>query len=266
MFFLNNLQKLVSELGTEVLYSLKSEGELLSLNQLIGKQISISFSGRINCIHCGRSTRKSYGQGFCFPCFQTVPEADITVVKPELDQSHLGIARDLEWAKQHNLIDHYVYLANTSDLKVGITRHTQIPTRWVDQGAVQAVRIAKVPYRQMSGLIEVELKNHFADKTNWRKMLTTKVNTEINLLEAKIKAQNILKGKFSEYLIDDEICDINYPVLEYPEKVKSLSLDKNPEFNGQLIGIKGQYLIFKDGTVFNVRKHNGYHIKIEVAN
>jgi hypothetical protein len=263
MIFSNNLHKLISELDTTVFYSLKNEEKSISINDLLGGKISLSFSGRINCIHCGRTTRKSYGQGFCFPCFQTVPEADITVLKPELDQSHIGIARDLEWAKRHNLIDHYVYLANTGDLKVGITRHTQIPTRWIDQGASQAIRIAKVPYRQLSGLIELELKKVFADKTNWRKMLTTKFNSEIDLLEAKTQAQSLLMPNFSDYLFEDHIWEINYPVLHYPKKVSSLNLDKTPYFSDVLIGIKGQYLIFQSGTVFNVRKHNGYYVEIE---
>lgn len=263
MFFINNLSKLVTDLRENVVYSLRDGESLINVNDLIGKEISISFIGKIYCVYCGRVTRKSYSQGFCFPCSQTVPEADITVVRPELDQSHLGIARDLEWAKRNNLIDHYVYLANTSEVKVGITRHTQIPIRWIDQGASEAVRIAKVPYRQLSGLIEVELKKYFPDKTNWRKMLMYSGSSENNLLEHRDRAHKLLENQFSEYLIQDEVQYINYPVIQYPEKVKSVSLDKTPEFSGKLVGIKGQYLMFETGEVLNVRKHNGYNVKID---
>lgn len=264
MIYSNNLIKLSTELKSEVQYSILDQNKnSLNFNALIGKQISISFTGQINCIHCSRKTRSSYGQGFCYACFQTVPQASPAIIRPELDQSHIGISRDMEWAKKNSLVDHYVYLAISSSLKVGITRHTQIPTRWIDQGASQAIRIAKVPYRQLSGLIEVELKKQFADKTNWRKMLTNSIDPGIDLYAERNKAHGLLKGKFDEYLIDDEITKIEYPVLHYPEKVTSINLDKTPEIEGKLIGIKGQYLIFEDSRVFNVRKHNGYFVNIE---
>ena len=263
LVFSDTLLKLKSEYKTPILYYLKNGEQTLELNPLIGKKLRIRHTGAINCIACGRKIKKTYAQGFCFSCFQTVPQADPSVIRPELDQSHLGIARDMEWAKRNNLIDHFVYLAISSSLKVGITRYTQIPTRWIDQGAVQAIRIAKVPYRQLSGLIEVELKKHFADKTNWRKMLSNSIDTEIDLKQERDKAHRILNSKYSEYLINDEITSIEYPVLSFPEKVKSISLDKTPEFEGQLIGIKGQYLIFEDQRVLNIRKHNGYFVEIE---
>jgi len=243
---------------------LESGKTKVELNNLIGQKLKVVYGGEINCIACHRQIRKSYGQGFCFSCFQTLPQADPSVMRPELDQSHLGISRDMEWAKQNNLIDHFVYLAISSSLKVGITRHTQIPTRWIDQGAIQAIRIAKVPYRQLSGLIEVELKKQFDDKTNWRKMLSNQIDRDINLKNERDKAHQILASKYSDYLIDDEPMEINYPVLYYPEKVKSISLDKTPEFEGKLIGIKGQYLMFDNQMVFNVRKHNGYFVDIEL--
>ena len=263
MLFSNQLLKLKSFHKSVIEYYLQDGSKTLFLNPIIGSELKITHTGQINCISCGRKIQKTYGQGFCFSCFQTVPQADPAIIRPELDQSHLGISRDMEWAKQNNLIDHFVYLAVSSSLKVGITRHTQIPTRWIDQGAVQAIRIAKVPYRQLSGLIEVELKKHFADKTNWRKMLSNTIDTNIDLKQERDKAHQILSSKYSEYLIDDEITNIEYPVLFYPKKVKSLNLDKTPEFQSKLIGIKGQYLIFENETVFNIRKHNGYFVNIE---
>lgn len=264
MLFSNNLNKLISENLDEVQYFLKDREELIKLNKLIGQRIRFSHSSIINCIYCGRRTRTSYSQGYCFSCSQTLPQASLSILKPELDQSHLGISRDMEWAKKNSLVDHYVYLAISSSLKVGITRHNQIPTRWIDQGASKAIRIAKVPYRQLSGLIEIELKKYYSDKTNWRKMLTNNIDKDIDLLAERDKAHQRLKKSFEEYLINDEITEIHYPVLEYPSKVNSISLDKTANFEGQLMGIKGQYLMFDNNRVFNIRKHSGYYVEIEL--
>ncbi len=265
MLFSGNLIKLNTQYLVPVKYTLESCNQTVIINDLIGKKIKISFNGTINCIHCGRKTRKSYGQGYCFSCFQTVPQASPAIVRPELDQSHLGISRDMEWSKKNSLVDHYVYLAVSSSLKVGITRFTQIPTRWIDQGASKAIRIAKVPYRQLSGLLEVELKKNFADKTNWRKMLSNSIDGNINLLDERDKAhKSLTKANFSEYLIDDQITEITYPISKYPQKINSISLDKISEIEAKLEGIKGQYLIFEGGQVFNIRKHNGYFVDISI--
>ncbi len=256
------LKKLETSLDDTVNYFMDSTEGRIHWNTQIGKTVSLEFTGDIYCVHCGRKTRKSYSQGFCFFCSQTAPSADITVVKPELDKSHLGISRDMEWAKENNLIDHFVYLANTGNIKVGITRHTQIPTRWIDQGATEAIRIAKVPYRQLSGLIEVSLKKHFADITNWRKMLSGTYSDPVLLKESAKKAHNLLKSEFEKYLIDDDITSIQYPISDFPKKISSLNLEKQAKYSGRLVGIKGQYLIFEDGTVFNVRKYTGFSLKI----
>ena len=264
MVFSGNLHKLISEFSNEIQYSLLNNENLINLNSIIGKIVHIRYSGKINCIHCSRRTRKSFNQGYCFSCSQTLPQAALSIVRPELDQAHLGISRDLEWAKKNSLVDHYIYLAVSSSLKVGITRYNQIPTRWIDQGANKAIRIAKVPYRQLSGLLEVELKKYYADKTNWRTMLSDKIDNNIDLLKERDRAHKILSKKYKEYLIDDELTEINYPVLYFPEKVKSLSLDKVPEFESKLIGIKGQYFIFENGFVLNIRKHSGYNVDISI--
>ncbi len=262
MNLLITLQKLETSLNETVYYFMESSEGKVCLNEQIGKTLDLEFTGEIYCTHCGRKTKKSYNQGFCFFCSKTAPSADISVVKPELDQSHLGISRDMEWAKENNLIDHFVYLANTGNIKVGITRHTQIPTRWIDQGANEAIRIAKVPYRQLSGLIEVKLKKHFADITNWRKMLSGNYS-DIPLLKDSVqKAHRLLKKEFGEYLIDDNITSIQYPIYSFPAKINSLNLEKKAKYSGVLSGIKGQYLIFEDGMVFNVRKHIGFNVKI----
>lgn len=258
-----NLLKMSARLNQPVDYYLNINQQNLHVNALINKKLNIAFLHEINCINCGRKTSKSFFQGYCYSCFTTLPQADQSVIKPELNQAHLGISKDMEWSKKNDLIDHYVYLACTPEVKVGVTRHTQIPTRWIDQGAELAIKFAKTPYRQLAGLIEVALKTHLADKTNWRKMLTRNLNTAPDLLELKEEMAAYLPDELTEYISDeDEITQIKYPVIEYPQKIKSINLDKTPEFTGVLKGIKGQYLIFDNDRVFNVRKHNGYKVAI----
>ena len=265
MNYSGNLLKMQVENKELVQYTLKLNNDIVLMNKLIGKTIRIKHNGTINCIHCGRKTKTSFSQGFCYPCFISVPEADPGIIKPELDMSHKGISRDMEWAKTHSLTDHYVYLAFSSNIKVGVTRATQIPTRWIDQGAKKGIIIAKTPYRNLAGQIEVAMKNYFADKTNWRKMLSDVDCNDNILLNAKDEALENFPEEFEEYFFDDNsITTIEYPVEKYPEKIKSINLDKLPEFEKKLIGIKGQYLIFEDNHVMNVRKHNGYFVELDV--
>lgn len=259
------LLKMKTELNTPVDYFLTLGNEVIRMNELLNKDITLRFLGEIHCIRCGRLTKKSFHQGYCYPCYRTAPETDDCILKPELCRAQEGISRDMEWSKIHCLQDHYVYLAVSGGLKVGVTRHTQIPTRWIDQGASYALKIAKTPNRYTAGLLEVDLKKHFADKTNWRNMLSNKIDTDIDLLEQKIKAKDSAKKEFAQYFIDDEeIVVINYPVKEYPAKVKSLTFDKEKQMAGKLVGIKGQYLIFDHGYVLNIRKHNGYEVELRI--
>lgn len=257
--------KMRSEYADPVKYFLPLGENELSMNELIGKNIRFSFTGQINCISCGKQTKTSFGQGFCFNCLQTAPEASETVMRPELSKAHLGIARDMEWAREHDLIDHFVYLAISGELKVGVTRHHQVPTRWIDQGASEAIILARTPNRHISGVIEVYLKNFFSDKTNWRSMLQNKTNQTINLQEEKLNAFQLLPAELQQYLhTDDQIWKINYPVLSFPEKNTSVTFDKDPVISGILNGMKGQYLIFSDGRVLNIRKHNGYFLEVSL--
>lgn len=257
--------KMRSELNDPVDYFLLIGDEKIYMNELLNKDVSITYLNEIHCIRCGRKTSKSFHQGYCYPCFRTAPETGACILKPELCQAHEGISRDLEWSKEHCLQDHIVYLAISSGLKVGVTRRAQVPTRWIDQGASSAIKIAQTPNRYTAGLIEVNLKKHFADKTNWRNMLANKIDTETGLLEQKLKAKDLVKKDYAQYFIDDnEIIEINYPVTQYPEKVKSINLEKESEVSGKLLGIKGQYLIFENGVVFNVRRHNGFEVEIAV--
>ncbi|MEL7529994.1 MAG: DUF2797 domain-containing protein, partial [Bacteroidota bacterium] len=257
-----NLRKMSSQLGDTVQYSLTLGEDTFLVNDWIGKPIKLAFQGEINCRICGRKTNKSYGQGFCFPHFQKAPENSPCIIRPELCEGHLGNGRDPEWEQTHHVKPHVVYLALTSGVKVGVTRHDQVPTRWIDQGAWKAVQIANVPYRRLAGEIEVALKDHMSDKTNWRKMLSNQMNTELDLAEEIEKAQSLLPAEYQEYIVpQSEITEITYPVEAYPEKVKSLKLDKIPEITGTLQGIRGQYLILDEGRVINLRSHTSYLIE-----
>ena len=255
--------KMTTELSDTVEYYLRIGVEKVHMNEFIGKTIMLKYNHKINCIRCGRETKNSFFQGYCYPCFISAPETDECIIHPEKCRAQEGISRDMEWSKSHCLIDHYVYLAVSSGLKVGVTRHNQIPTRWIDQGAHQAIKFAKTPNRHLAGLVEVDLKRFLADKTNWQQMLKNQVKRPVDLLEEKQKAAENLSPELQQYLIDDnELQEIRYPVEQYPSKVKSLSFDKVDEYSGILKGIKGQYFIFEDGIVFNVRKHNGYLAEI----
>jgi hypothetical protein len=257
------LLKMRSEINDPIKYFLKLNDQEVYMNDLVNKEISITYLDEIHCVRCGRATNKSFHQGYCFPCFRTAPETDDCILRPEMCKAQDGISRDMEWSKQNCLQDHIVYLAISSGLKVGITRLSQVPTRWIDQGASKAIKIAQVPNRYTAGIIEVSLKKHFADKTNWRNMLINKVDTVTSLLEMKIKAKEIVKKEFIKYFIDDNsITELNFPVIEYPEKVNSFSFDKENTITGKLMGIKGQYLIFDGGRVLNIRKHNGYEVEL----
>jgi hypothetical protein len=253
-----------AELATPVHYFLPVGGNEIVMNELIGREISLNFTGQINCISCGKQTRTSFGQGFCYNCLQTAPEASESVVRPELSKAHLGIARDMEWAEKHDLIDHFVYLAVSGDVKVGVTRYHQIPTRWIDQGASAAIKIVKTPNRHIAGVIEVFLKKHFTDKTDWRAMLKNEIAQKINLLEEKEKVYHILPAELKKYFEpDNEITEIIYPVISFPQTIKSVGFDKTPKIEGILTGIKGQYLLFQDDSVLNIKKHNGYFLEIK---
>ncbi len=262
MNYSGNILKMESRIINGVVnYTLSVGSAFINMNKLIGQNLYFSYSGQINCIYCGRKTKKSYAQGYCYPCMVSLPQTDQCIMRPELCKAHLGISRDMEWSKSHCLSNHFVYLAVSSGLKVGVTRESQIPTRWIDQGAVKGIILAKTPNRNTAGRIEVFLKNFLADKTDWRKMLTNNINTSINLITEKSKVKELLKKEFKEFIYnDDTVYKINYPVNKYPDKITSISLDKLPEFEKKLIGIKGQYLIFDDNTAINIRKHNGYYI------
>ena len=259
-----NILKMRAEYATPVNYFLPVGGNEIVMNDLIGKEISMNFTGQINCISCGKQTKTSFGQGFCYNCLQTSPEASESVVRPELSKAHLGIARDMEWAERHDLINHHVYLAVSGDVKVGVTRYHQVPTRWIDQGASSAIKLATTPNRHIAGVIEVFLKKYFTDKTDWRTMLKNEIADNISLLDEKQKVFQLLPSELKKYFEpDNEVIEIDYPVLSFPKNIKSIGFDKTPKIEGILTGIKGQYLMFQDDSVLNIRKHNGYFLQIK---
>ncbi len=263
MQMLLNLHKMETESSEPVNYYLKNADSRLHLNDLLGHELSINFRNQINCIKCGVSIKTSFAQGYCYPCFVSSPETEDCVLRPELCHAHMGIARDIEYAKGHCLIDHYVYMALSGGLKVGVTRYTQKPIRWIDQGAWKAIIVAKTPNRFLAGSIEVALKRHFQDKTNWRKMLGSEGKDDFDLVSEKQRAIQLLHPDFQKYACDDDaITEIHYPVLEYPGRIKSIGFEKQPIIRDVLTGIKGQYLMFRSGDVVNIRKHGGYLVEI----
>ncbi len=264
-----SIRKLVVNPTEPVSYQLPIGDQLIPINSLIGLQIRMDFTGNIYCIECGRKIKKSFNQGYCFPCVRSLAACDTCIVKPELCHYHQGTCRDPLWGESNCMQPHVVYLANSSGLKVGITRASQIPTRWIDQGAFQALPIFKVQSRLQSGLLEVTLKAYVSDRTDWRAML--KGNPpELNLAaerdrlysQAGIEAGELKYDADSaaySYLSNAEEVMFEYPVIQYPTRVQSQNFDKQACIQGRLNGIKGQYLIFDTG-VLNIRKFGGYEI------
>ena len=263
MHYQGVLRKMQTEMGQPIQYYLVFENDFIHMNQLLDKEVKISFI-KHQCLNCGND-RPVYRQGFCKSCFFDIPSAGDWIMRPELSTAHLGKEdRDLEYEKKVQLQPHIVYLANSSNIKVGVTRKTQVPTRWIDQGAHEAIAIVEVPNRYLAGITEVALKDHIGDKTNWRKMLTNDVQDE-SLTTWRSTLKSYIPEEAAPYFIENSSeTHLKFPVLQYPKKVKSLNLSKTPEFRGTLKGIKGQYLMFQDETVFNVRGNEGYYVGIEI--
>ena len=267
------LHKMRSRLDSPVQYELAINDEHIPLNAFIGKSVSIDHSGRIECLHCKKITKKSYNQGYCYRCFITLAQCDLCILKPETCHYAAGTCREPEWGLAFCFQPHVVYLANSSDLKVGITRQSQIPTRWIDQGAMQALPIFKTESRHIAGLIEVILARHINDKTHWQKMLKSPASP-IDLLAKRDELLAVCHhelatlcehyGQQAFTLANDAVVNIDFPVVSYPEKIKSLCLTKTPVINGVLQGIKGQYLLLDNG-VLNVRKYSGYEVEFRLA-
>lgn len=258
-----HLAKMKSWLDEPIRYELELDETSIDVNGLCGEKLRLRFTGAIHCVLCGRQTNKSFGTGFCYPCFRDAPQASPCIIHPELCEGHLGRGRDPEWEADHHVQPHVLYLAITSGLKVGVTRETEVPTRWIDQGAAWAIRLAHTPNRYDAGRIEVFFKNHVSDRTAWQTMLKNRQPTDIDLAGEKHRLRALLPDDLGAFgTADDTITELTYPVRGYPLKVKSINLDKTPEVEGVLWGIKGQYLMLQDGRVLNVRKHSGYEVEL----
>ncbi len=265
------IQKMRTRLDSPVRYQLPVGEALVDMNSLLGQQVDLTFSGSIQCIACGRKTKKSFNQGHCFPCLKSLASCDQCIVRPELCHYHEGTCREPEWGESHCLQPHVVYLANSSGLKVGVTRASQVPTRWIDQGASQAVPVFETGERRTAGLLEVTLRQVVADRTDWRRMLKGSPDTLDMLMERTriLNETDVLITKLKESpdwsdiksSVSTHVCEITYPVITYPEKVKAHNLDKTARVSGELLGIKGQYLIMDTG-VLNIRKFAGYELAL----
>ncbi|CAB9542380.1 hypothetical protein [uncultured Gammaproteobacteria bacterium] len=259
-----NIQKMHTSLASDnAIYQMPIGNNLVLMNELIGQEISLTFNGEITCSNCGTTTRKSYSQGYCFPCCRDLARCDLCIMKPETCHHHLGTCREPLWGLDNCFAPHIIYLANSSGVKVGITRKSNMPSRWIDQGAVQALPILEVDTRLKSGQIEVALKAFVNDKTNWRKMLKNEVDaTDLVAKKQQLLAEVAhLTADLGALTLDNEVIKINYPVVEYPSKINSLNFDKTPEISGVLQGIKGQYLLLDTG-VLNIRKFSSYNITL----
>lgn len=264
------LAKMAVEPGDPARYTLRAGDDRLPLGPLLGEPLRLAWSGAIACTNCGRATRKSFGQGHCYPCFKRLARCDTCIMKPELCHYFQGTCREPEWGESHCFQPHIVYLANASGLKVGITRATQVPTRWLDQGAVQALPILEVDSRQQSGFVEMLFKEEVSDRTNWRAMLKGETpeldlpGERDRLLERLGPGLAELRERFGADAIrelDASPRSFTYPVLEYPTKVASHNFDKRAEVVGRLMGIKGQYLMLDSGVI-NLRKFTGYEVAV----
>jgi hypothetical protein len=265
------LQKMTTKLDAPVTYRLPLGDAELDLNPLLGQEITLRYTGQIYCVHCHKKTAKSFNQGYCYGCFTTLAQCDMCIMKPETCHYAAGTCREPVWGEEFCFQPHVVYLANSSGIKVGITRKTQLPTRWIDQGAVQALPVFEVASRHLSGLIEVTLAKHVSDKTSWQQMLKNnappldlprlrdelliKCADKLEVIRAQAAGQTLL------YLANAETLDIHYPVQQYPQKISSCNLDTQPEMRGVLQGIKGQYLLLDSGVI-NIRKYTGYELEV----
>ncbi len=262
--YLTDLEKMRTQNGAPIQYFLPTEQGEVNLNAWIGKEVSLFFGGVIHCVGCGKRIQKPMAQGFCYDCFMQSPDNSPCILHPELCKGHLAEGRDVAWEFTHHVQPHTVYFALTTAVKVGVTRNTQIPTRWIDQGAGAAMVFAQVPYRKLAGEIEVALKAHFTDKTNWQHLVTGQPQVNEDIEEVRKAALGWLPAHLQSYVTSQAVLQsLDYPVQSYPEKAKSLNLLSQAEFSGTLTGIRGQYLLFKEGLVFNVRNHSGFRVQWE---
>ncbi|RME19027.1 MAG: DUF2797 domain-containing protein [Deltaproteobacteria bacterium] len=224
--------------------------------------VEIRSTGRTFCLNCGTGTRKNYGGGYCWRCFSTLARTDSCIVRPHTCHFHLGTCREPDWGMRHCMVPHVVYLALTSHLKVGVTREDRKFERWAEQGASEAVVIARTPDRKTAGFVEHELSRHFSDRTNWARLVTGR-KTEVDWEGAKEILPALLPEELRRWLVESSQTYLSHPVERYPPRARSIRLTKSPVVRGRLLGVVGQYLLFEDGA-FNVRAHGGHEVELHV--
>ena len=262
--FTGQISKLIPQLSEPIEYFLPIGNKKISMNNYFGYKFEIDFSGDIFCINCNKKINKTFMQGYCYPCFLQSPQTSDCIFKPHLCRAHEGESRDMKWSEKNCLTATYVYLSLTSNLKVGVTRASHIPSRWIDQGAHCAIKLAKCPNRYIAGMIELEISKYISDRTQWRKMIQG-IYDDINLLDEKKRLLNSLSEKYKIYKsTDNTVINFKYPIKGSPEKIKSINMDKINLFKGILTGIKGQYLIFDNENVLNIRKYTGYIFNLKI--
>lgn len=272
MLMIGPIGKMSTKLSATVEYSLPLADLSVNLNAVLGKKVSLRYLGKITCIQCGKQTKTSFQQGYCYVCYLRFQECNLCTIHPEKCRYYEGKCQPNDWAHAHCGQLHVVYLANSSGLKVGITRASSLHTRWMDQGASQGMAFFQVNNRHQAGLLEVIFKKHISDKTNWRQMLKVDADTQDlagksqQLLEQTHQERKLLTERFPDELIyqkQQEVVQIRYPIVQYPEKINSFNLDKEPRLEGYLQGIKGQYLLFDTGVI-SIRKYAGYHVELAI--
>ncbi|HUH36123.1 MAG TPA: DUF2797 domain-containing protein [Moheibacter sp.] len=263
MIIEGQIRKMITEIAHPIQYYMDLNGDFLDVNQQLGKKIQLTHDHNV-CVGCGFD-KSLFRMGFCKNCFFTLPQANENILRPELSTAHLGIEkRDLAWEKTFELQPHIVYLAASAEVKVGVTRASQLPTRWIDQGASAAIILAKTNNRYEAGMIEVALKEHLTDKTSYQRMLKNEI-LSVDLVQMKEKMKLFVPEAFAQFISeDDSVTVLDYPVMQFPKKIQSLKLDNHNVYEGTLVGIKAQYWIFEDQTVWNVRAHEGRYVKIEL--
>ncbi len=255
------LSKLLLAIQTPVQAYAEAGPHIIHLNAQIGKILRMEAMGLWHCKACGEVFTSLFRMGCCKICFFESPLAGDAILRPELSKAHLGQAdRDLAYEAKYQLQPHVVYLADSGGLKVGVTRHAQRHTRWMDQGASRVRVIAVTENRHQAGLIEVALKVGYSDKTSWRPMLAG-MDSGQSLYEESQKALFLFPERMRPFFVaEGEEVQLAYPAPACA-KATSLKLKGMSAWEGRLAGIRGQYLILEDQRVFNVRAHEGAQVR-----
>lgn len=257
-----HLRKMQVENKDLVEYHMVIDNQTIHLNPYIGEKISITFLDEIHCMACGKLTNKSYNQGYCYKCFKTLALNDRCIMAPEHCHYDKGTCREPEWGEKYCMKPHVVYLSWTSGIKVGLSRLNNRITRWMDQGATHAITVCQTESRYQAGLVEDHLRQWYRDRTQWKSMLQAEYDERIDLLSEHQKVLDHLQD-FKVTPVDPEVHHFHYPV-EAIGDLSIITLNKQKNISGHLLGIKGQYLILDSGVV-NIRAHTSYLVDVSLG-